>query len=71
MQANRYIIDIEHPSFGQVKSLGFPIYMSESPASLRSLAPCSGQHTNQVLRDLLGYSEEAIYQLSTDGVIAR
>ena len=69
--ANRYIMELDHPSHGKVKSLGFPIYMSATPASLNSLAPCSGQHTSQVLREMLGYSEDAIYQLATDGVIAR
>ena len=32
--ANRYIMKLDHPSFGEVKSLGFPIYMSDSPARL-------------------------------------
>jgi crotonobetainyl-CoA:carnitine CoA-transferase CaiB-like acyl-CoA transferase len=68
--ANRYIIELDHPSFGKIKSLGFPIFMSDSPARLQSLAPCKGQHGGQVLQDLLGYSEDAIYKLTTDGVIA-
>ena len=67
---NRYIMELDHPSFGKVKSLGFPIFMSDSPARLQSLAPCKGQHSGQVLHDLLGYSEDAINQLTTDGVIA-
>ncbi len=67
--ANGYIMELGHPSFGKLNSLGFPIYMSDSPARLRSLAPCIGQHTAGVLHDLLGYSEDDIYQLTTDGVI--
>jgi len=68
--ANRYIMELDHPSFGKVKSLGFPIFMSDSPARLQNLAPCKGQHSGQVLHDLLGYSEDAIYKLTSDGVIA-
>jgi crotonobetainyl-CoA:carnitine CoA-transferase CaiB-like acyl-CoA transferase len=68
--ANRYIMELDHPSFGKIKSLGFPIFMSDSPARLQNLAPCRGQHSGQVLHDLLGYSEDAINQLTTDGVIA-
>ncbi len=68
--ANRYIMELDHPSFGEVKSLGFPIFMSDSPARLKSLAPCMGQHTADVLHELLGYSEDAIYELTTQGVIA-
>ena len=67
---NRYIMELDHPSFGKIKSLGFPIFMSDSPARLQSLAPCKGQHSAEVLHDLLGYSEDAIYKLTTDGVIA-
>jgi crotonobetainyl-CoA:carnitine CoA-transferase CaiB-like acyl-CoA transferase len=53
-----------------VKSLGFPIFMSESPARLASLAPCRGQHTAQVLRELLGYPAETIHELGTQACVA-
>lgn len=68
--ANRYILELDHPSFGPVKSLGFPIFMSDSPARLDRLAPCVGQHTTQLLGDVLGFSEETIYQLRAAGVVA-
>jgi formyl-CoA transferase len=67
---NRYILELAHPSHGRINSLGFPIFMSDSPARLRSLAPCIGQHTAEVLHELLGYSEETINALSRQGVIA-
>lgn len=67
---NRYVMELEHPSFGRVKSLGFPIYMSESTAALGRLAPCLGQHSAEVLHGLLGYSQDEIYELTEQGVIA-
>lgn len=67
---NRYIVELDHPTHGKVKSLGFPIYMSESPARLASLAPCRGQHTAQVLHELLDYPAETIHELGAQGVIA-
>ncbi len=67
--ANRYIIGLDHPSHGPLKSLGFPIHMSESPARLASLAPCRGQHTVEVLHELLGYPIEAVHELGALGVI--
>lgn len=68
--ANRYIVELEHPSFGKVKTLGFPVWLSDSPARLERLAPCLGQHTDQVLHELLGYSRESIHELADAGVLA-
>lgn len=68
---NRYIMELDHPSYGQVKSLGFPIFMSDTPARLERLAPCVGQHSGKVLQELLGYSQDDIYQLTADGVISQ
>ena len=69
-RTNRYILELEHPSFGAVKSLGFPIFLSEGTARLDTLAPCIGQHSAQILRDLLGYSEDAVHACRRAGVVA-
>ena len=69
-RANRYIIGLDHPTHGALKSLGFPIFMSETPARLASLAPCRGQHTVELLHELLGYPAEKIHELGAEGVIA-
>ncbi|MDP6981280.1 MAG: CoA transferase [Myxococcota bacterium] len=53
-RVNRYVLDLDHPSHGEFQSLGFPIMMSDNPARLRSMAPCRGQHTEEVLEDFLG-----------------
>lgn len=68
--ANRYILELDHPSFGKVRTLGFPIWVSDSPARLERLAPCVGQHTDQVLHELLGYSRQSIHELADAGVLA-
>jgi crotonobetainyl-CoA:carnitine CoA-transferase CaiB-like acyl-CoA transferase len=65
---NKYILDLEHPSHGAIKTLGFPIYMSESPARLRRLAPCAGQHSEEILQELLGYSESETEEALVAGV---
>jgi crotonobetainyl-CoA:carnitine CoA-transferase CaiB-like acyl-CoA transferase len=57
---NDYILDLDHPSYGEFKSLGFPIYMSETPARLRGMAPARGQHTAEVLDETLGLPEDEI-----------
>ena len=66
---NRYILNLDHPSHGAIQSLGFPIYMSESPARLRSMAPCAGQHTAEILQERLGYTDAEIEALAASGAI--
>lgn len=65
-RVNRYVLDLDHPSYGQIKSLGFPIYLSESPAQLRRMAPCIGQHNEEIMRDLLDMNEAEVLALETD-----
>jgi crotonobetainyl-CoA:carnitine CoA-transferase CaiB-like acyl-CoA transferase len=67
---NRYVLELDHASLGRVKTLGFPIFMSESPARLDRMAPALGQHSAEVLHDLLGYSEDRIGELEAGGIIA-
>lgn len=66
---NNYILDLDRPGIGRVKTLGFPIFMSETPARLNRTAPCLGQHSAEILHELLGYSEERIGELVADGII--
>ncbi len=66
---NRYILELNHPSLGPIKTLGFPIFMSDSPARLRRTAPCLGQHSAEILGEMLGYSEDRIAELEAAGVV--
>jgi formyl-CoA transferase len=67
---NRYILELDRPGVGRIKTLGFPIFMSETPARLNRTAPCLGQHSAEILHDLLGYSEDRISGLVANGIIA-
>jgi crotonobetainyl-CoA:carnitine CoA-transferase CaiB-like acyl-CoA transferase len=54
----RMVVDIQHPTLGNVRQVGIAIKLSETPGSIRSAAPTSGQHTDAVLKDLgLGADE--------------
>jgi crotonobetainyl-CoA:carnitine CoA-transferase CaiB-like acyl-CoA transferase len=66
---NRYILDLEHPSYGRYQSLGFPIHMGDTPARLRRMAPGVGQHTAEVLEELLGRSDAEISELESSGAV--
>jgi crotonobetainyl-CoA:carnitine CoA-transferase CaiB-like acyl-CoA transferase len=67
---NRYILDLEDPSLGRTSMIGFPIFMSDTPASLTRTAPRLGQHTDEVLHEVLGYAPARIGELRQAGVIA-
>lgn len=66
---NRYLLDLAHPSFGRVKTLGFPVFLSDGTPQLDRLAPCAGQHTGEILHDWLGIDEDRITELRTQGVV--
>jgi crotonobetainyl-CoA:carnitine CoA-transferase CaiB-like acyl-CoA transferase len=66
---NDYIIDLDHPAMGRVKMTGFPIGFSETPAAVRANAPNFGQHTEEILINILGYSWEEIEKLKEAEVI--
>jgi crotonobetainyl-CoA:carnitine CoA-transferase CaiB-like acyl-CoA transferase len=61
--ANDYIVDVEHPKFGRIPVVGVPFGLSETPGRPGSSAPEFGQHTEEVLTELLGYSWEQVGEL--------
>lgn len=67
--AREMAIDLPHPSAGQVKLVRNPIRMSATPATSGMAPPLLGQHTEQVLREVLGRSEEEIAALRDRGIV--
>jgi len=67
--ANNYVMDFEHPRFGPTKVLGNPVHFSETPAEPRGAAPEFGEHTEQVLIDILGYDWDKISKLRDAEII--
>ena len=68
IKARGMIIEIEHPKAGKVRQPNFPIRFSKTSVFIKP-APMLGQHTNDVLRDLLEYSDEEIARLRQEEVI--
>jgi crotonobetainyl-CoA:carnitine CoA-transferase CaiB-like acyl-CoA transferase len=58
----RMIEAVEHATLGQLKVLGIPIKLSDTPGTVRTAPPTLGQHTEQVLREL-AFSTDAIDEL--------
>jgi crotonobetainyl-CoA:carnitine CoA-transferase CaiB-like acyl-CoA transferase len=69
VKANDYIVDFEHPQFGTTQVLGMPYRLSETPGSVREPAPEFGQHTEEVLVELLGYDWDQVTDLRKREVI--
>ncbi|NVM31317.1 MAG: CoA transferase [Candidatus Helarchaeota archaeon] len=67
VQARNLIIDVEIPN-GTIKQIGFPIKLSETPATLKFCAPAIGQHNEEIL-GTLGYSPEEVKALRKKKVI--
>jgi len=69
VQANQYVIDFAHPRFGATQVMGIPVRLRETPGSVRRPAPEFGEHTEEILTALLGYSWEQIAELKERDVI--
>jgi len=63
------LVEIDQPVVGKMKICSSPFRLSETPGRVYAPAPMLGEHSEQVLRELLGYSPEKIDRLKSDGVI--
>ena len=57
--AREMVRTVQHPTAGEVKTLGIPFRFSDTPASVRRPPPTLGQHTGEILRDMLKLSRRA------------
>jgi crotonobetainyl-CoA:carnitine CoA-transferase CaiB-like acyl-CoA transferase len=67
-RARHFIVEIEHPLLGIVKSMGNPVNLTMTPVSYRLAPPTLGQQTQEVLMEL-GYDERAVRSLHEQGVV--
>jgi len=67
-RARNFIVELQHSVAGQVKSMGNPIRLSETPVSYRLAPPTLGQHTDGVLTEL-GYKLDTIASLRAQETI--
>jgi benzylsuccinate CoA-transferase BbsF subunit len=69
LEARGYLVQKEHLEIGKRIHAGVPWQMSGTPCEVRSAAPCRGQHTDEILQDLLGFSAEQIQDLRAKQVL--
>jgi len=51
-RARDMVVATDHPTLGRVETLGAPVKLSATPASVTRAAPTLGQHTDEILREL-------------------
>ncbi len=66
LRATGTVVEVDHPARGKYLSVGNPIKLSDSPADVKR-SPLLGEHTEEVLRDVLGYSAEEVSAIKASG----
>ncbi|MXV75507.1 CoA transferase [Candidatus Poribacteria bacterium] len=69
VQAREMITRVAHQITGKVEVPGVPIKLSETPGNVDVPAPSLGEHTTEVLTDILKMSPDEVAKLKQDGVI--
>jgi formyl-CoA transferase len=62
------VVEVDHPKRGKYLTVGNPIKLSDSPADVRR-SPLLGEHTEEVLRKVLGFDESEIATAREQGAI--
>ena len=68
LRATGTVVEVDHPERGKYLTVGNPIKLSDSETRvIRS--PLLGEHTEEILREILGFPEEQIMATRADGVV--
>jgi formyl-CoA transferase len=62
-------VELDHPQRGKWWNVGMPIKLSDSPARIER-SPTLGEHTDEVLKEVLGYDESKIAGLKQAGAFS-
>lgn len=69
VKARRSFIELEHPRVGKVRTVRSPVRLSRTPSEIRRPSPLQGQHTREVLREVLEMEPAEIAGLEKAGVV--
>ena len=62
-------VELDHPQRGKWFNVGMPIKLSASPAKIER-SPLLGEHTEEILKQVLGYSDEQVGKLKSAGAFS-
>jgi crotonobetainyl-CoA:carnitine CoA-transferase CaiB-like acyl-CoA transferase len=66
--AREMVVEVQHPTAGPVKAIGFPVKFSATPGNVRKAAPLLGEDTREVLREY-GFSDAEIAGFEAEGAV--
>jgi formyl-CoA transferase len=69
LRATGTVVEVDHPTRGPYLTVGNPIKLSDSPADVRR-SPLLGEHTDEILRKVLGYADKEIAEIKGSGALS-
>jgi crotonobetainyl-CoA:carnitine CoA-transferase CaiB-like acyl-CoA transferase len=64
------LVELQHPKVGKIRAVRSPVRLSRTPARPKTAAPLHGEHTEEVLREVLEMGNDEIARLDQAGAIA-
>ena len=62
------MVEVDHPARGPYLTVGNPVKMSDSITEVKR-SPLLGEHNEEILRDVLGFSESELAEIKQSGAI--
>ncbi|HRK90970.1 MAG TPA: CoA transferase, partial [Anaerolineales bacterium] len=69
VQEREMLVQMEHPTIGALPLVASPLKMDGTPVAYRRPPPLMGQHTSEVLQNVLGFSEVKVKELAERGCV--
>ena len=66
--ARDMVVEIDHPVSGKIRVPGIPIKFSHTPGQIRRNSPILGEHTEEILMELLDYDQAQIDVLKEENI---
>lgn len=70
LYATGTLVRVQHPERGEYISVGCPIKLSDSEVTVER-SPLLGEHTKEILSDVLGYSGDELARVITSGAVGK
>jgi formyl-CoA transferase len=68
LRATGTVVEVDHPTRGKYLTVGNPIKLSDSPSDVRR-SPLLGEHTDEILAGVLGFSDQEISEIKASGAL--